>query len=67
MRTMYSNTAIATWVRAVILMPATAITSMTMMRAVLMPILGQALVLAEPKTASTAGDRTTTTEIVPTT
>jgi hypothetical protein len=48
-------------------MPATAIASMTMMRAVLMPIFGHALAAVEPKTASTAGARTTTTEIVPTT
>src|SRR5580704_18804525 len=66
MRTMYSNTAMATWVRAVIRMPITAIISMTMMRAVLMPMLGQALVLVTLKTASTAGESTTTTEIDPT-
>src|SRR5450631_919704 len=66
MRTMYSNTAMATWVRAVIRMPITAITSMTMMRTVLMPMLGHALASVELKTASTAGERTTTTEIDPT-
>jgi len=66
-RTVYSTTAMATWVRAVIRMPATAIASMTMMRAVLMPIFGHAVVAVAAKTASTAGARTTTTEIVPTT
>jgi len=66
MRTMYSNTAMATWVRAVIRIPITAIISMTMIRAVLMPIFGHALETLALKTASTAGERTTTTEIVPT-
>src|ERR1035438_1044930 len=66
MRMMYSNTAMTTWVRAVIRMPATAIASMTMMRMVLMPMLGHALEAVALKTASTAGERTTTTEIVPT-
>src|ERR1700753_3507624 len=65
-RTTYSNTAMATWVRAVIRIPATAITSMTRTSTVLMVILGHALVLVEPTTASTAGESTTTTEIEPT-
>ena len=46
-------------------MPTTATMSMTMVTAVLMKMFGQVLVALAPKMARTAGERTTTTEIVP--
>jgi hypothetical protein len=59
-------TAILTWVRAVILMPTTAISSITRMTAVLIRILGQVLVELLLKTARTDGERITTPETAPT-
>jgi hypothetical protein len=56
----YSAAAMATWVRAVIRIPAPAITSMTTMTAVAMAMFGPALVAGEPNMASTEGARTTT-------
>ena len=49
-----------TWARAVILMPTTAITSMTTPTAVPIAMFAQVLVEFEPKTASTDGPRTST-------
>ena len=66
MRIVYSMTAMLTWVRAVILMPTTAMISMMSMTAVLMRILGQVLVELELNTASTDGARITTPETAPT-
>ena len=65
-RIAYSTAAMPTWVRAVRRMPTTAITSMTTMTAVLIPMFGHVLVAAAPKTARTEGARTTTPEIAPT-
>ena len=65
MRTEYSITAMPTWVRAVRRMPTTAIVAMITMTTVQSRMFGQALVALAPKTAKTAGDSTTTTEIVP--
>src|SRR5216683_5853179 len=59
-RIAYSATAIATCVRAVIRMPTIAITSITRMTAVAMPIFGPVPAELEPKTARTDGARTTT-------
>ncbi len=60
MRITYSITPMATWVRAVRRMPATAITSKTTMTAVLMNMFGQVLRTLAPTMASTDGARTTT-------
>jgi hypothetical protein len=65
-RIRYSTSAIATWTRAVIRMPTTAITSITSPAAVAMPTLGQVLVADDPAIASTDGPRTTTPLSVPT-
>src|SRR5580704_19073542 len=61
-RMAYSITPIATWLRAVRRMPATAITSRTTMTAVLMMMLGQVLAALTPAMARTDGPRTTTPE-----
>ena len=60
MRITYSITPMATWVRAVSRMPATAITSKTTMTAVLMKMFGQVLSALPPTMASTDGASTTT-------
>ena len=65
MRIAYSITAMPTWVRAVMRMPTTAIVAMTKMTAIQSRMFGQGLLALAPKTAKTAGDSTTTTEIVP--
>ena len=54
-----------TWVRAVTLMPATAMTSMTTMTAVLMPMFGQVLSAFAPATASTDGASAEVLAVVP--
>ena len=60
MRITYSITPMATWVRAVRRMPATAITSRTTITAVLMKMFGQVLSALPPKMARTDGASTTT-------
>jgi hypothetical protein len=59
-RIAYSTTAMPTWVRAVIRMPTTAITSTTSPRPVAIPTFPQVLVALSPKMASTLGPSTST-------
>ena len=54
-----------TWARAVILMPTTAMISMTMPTAAPMAMYSQVLVELEPKTASTDGPSSRTSATVP--
>src|SRR5215813_4449317 len=66
-RITYSTAAIPTWVLAVILIPATAITSMTTETIVAMPMSVHALpeLAGEPSTASTDGPITSTPATAP--
>ena len=59
-RIVYSAMAMATWMRAVSLMPATAITTMISRMAVLMVMFAAVLVALAPATARMEGARTTT-------
>ena len=64
-RITYSISAIPTWVRAVILIPITAMTRTISPSAVSMPILPQVLFELLPKAAKTVGARISTPLIVP--
>src|SRR5579872_2566971 len=61
----YSIAAIPTWLRAVILMPTTAIVIMSRLIPVAMPTLAQVFVGEAPNTASTDGPSTSTPLRVP--
>ncbi len=61
----YSTNPMATWVRAVMRMPMTAITSMTRTTTVSMAKFGGMAEEEEPNTASTDGPRTTVVLTVP--
>jgi hypothetical protein len=61
----YSTSAIPIWVRAVSLMPMTAMTIMISPSAVSMPLLPQVAVELEPNTDSTDGASTSTPLSVP--